>query len=592
LKRVLALLKEETEISKLKEKINKQIEQKLSKQQREFFLKEQLKAIKEELGIEKEGKTAQVEEYEERLKEVTLPEEAEKVILGELEKFKLTSPQSPEFTMLSNYLDWLLGIPWGVFSKENYDVSKARKILDEEHSGLDKVKERILEFISVSKLKQSTEGSILCFVGPPGVGKTSLGQAIAKALNRKFFRFSLGGMRDEAEIKGHRRTYIGAMPGKIIQALKRCGTANPLIMLDEIDKVGHSFRGDPASALLEVLDPEQNHAFLDHYIDVNFDLSKVLFIATANIIDTIPPALLDRMDITKMAGYIKDEKIGIAQKHLIPKQMKAHGLTQKDITIRKSALDSIIDDYTREVGVRRLENTLKTIMRKTATHKAEKNNFKKESITKANLEEYLGKKKYMGESFLKLTKPGVVIGLAWTSVGGTILFIESNAIETGKGGFMQTGQLGDVMVESSRIGYSHVRSIWPKYSSKEKQDFFEANSIHLHIPAGATPKDGPSAGITMCVSLFSLASGIPVKKMLGMTGELTLTGRVLPIGGLKEKLLAAHNNKLKEVIIPEENEPDYREIPEHLTKGIKVHFVKEFSEVIKIVFGGCLWKKK
>ena len=585
LKRVLTLLKEETEIARLKEKINKQIEQKLSKQQREFFLKEQLKAIKEELGIEKEGKTTQLEEYEKRLEKLTLPEEVENTIHAELEKFKLISPQSPEFTMLSNYLDWLLALPWGMYSKENYAIARARTILDKEHYGLEKVKERILEFIGVSKLKQSTEGSILCFIGPPGVGKTSLGQAIAKALNRSFFRFSLGGMRDEAEIKGHRRTYIGAMPGKIIQALKRCETANPLIMLDEIDKVGNSFRGDPASALLEVLDPEQNRRFLDHYLDVNFDLSKVLFIATANIVDTIPPALLDRMEVTKMSGYIKDEKIGIARNHLIPKQLEAHGLASGDITIHKSAVGSIIDSYTREAGVRKLEDNIKTIMRKTAADKAEHDNFSKVTVLKSNLDTFLGKKKFTGESFLKLTQPGVVIGLAWTRAGGSILFIESNGAETGKSSFEQTGQLGDVMIESSRIAYAHIRSIWPGYAPEKRKDFFSKNAVHLHVPAGATPKDGPSAGITMGISLISVASGIPVRKKIGMTGELTLTGRVLPIGGLKEKLIAASTYKLKDVIIPEENRPDYEEIPDHLKKGITIHFVKEFKQVTDIVFG-------
>lgn len=589
LKRVLTLLKEETEIAKLKQKINQQIDEKLSKQQREFFLKEQLKAIKKELGLEKDEKTAQLETYEKKIKQLPdIPETAKKVIDAELEKFKLINSQSPEFSVITNYIDWLLSLPWGRYSKENLDVPYAKKIFEKEHYGLEKVKERILEFIGVSKLKGTTEGTILCFVGPPGVGKTSLGQAIAKALNRKFFRFSLGGMKDEAEIKGHRRTYIGAMPGKIIQAMKSCGTANPLIMLDEIDKVGNSFRGDPASALLEVLDSEQNHAFLDHYLDVPFDLSKVLFIATANIMDTIPPPLLDRMEVLKMSGYIKDEKSGIAMKHLIPKQLKAHGLKAKEITISKSAINEIIDNYTREAGVRNLEKSIKTILRKTAAKRAEKPRTRKVTVTKENLEKYLGKPRFLGESLLKLSKPGVVIGLAWTAFGGTIMFIESSAVHTGKSDFTQTGQLGDVMIESSRIALSHLRSIWPKYADKNSRDFFEQNSIHLHVPAGATPKDGPSAGITMGISLFSLASGIAVREKFGMTGELTLTGRVLPIGGLKEKLIAARSAKLKAIIIPGENKPDYDEIPSHLKKGLKAHFVKEFSEVIDIIFGDRL----
>ncbi len=596
LKLVLTLLKEETEIAKLREKINKQIEEKLTKQQREFFLREQLKAIKEELGIEKDEKTAQVDEFRERLEEINPPDDVRKEIEELLDKFSLISPGSPEYSMLSTHLDWLISLPWGIFSEEILDVARARKILEQEHYGLEKVKERILEFIGVSKLKGSTEGTILCFAGPPGVGKTSLGQAVAKALNRKFFRFSLGGMRDEAEIKGHRRTYIGALPGKIIQAIRTCGTSNPLIMLDEIDKVGSSFRGDPASALLEVLDPEQNHAFRDHYLDVNYDLSKVFFIATANVLDTIPPALLDRMDLMMMPGYIHDEKVGIAMRHLLPRQLKAHGLTAKDVSIPKSTMSDMIDFYTREAGVRRLENTIKAVLRKVAAKKAEKPRTRKITVKKTDLEQYLGKKKFTGESFLKLTKPGVVIGLAWTPVGGTILFIESTAIETGRGSLTQTGQLGDVMVESSRIGYSLIRSLWQKIAPKGKEDFFEKNTIHLHVPAGAIRKDGPSAGITMGISLLSLATGTPVRKMIGMTGELTLTGRVLPIGGLKEKLIAAKTAKLKEVICPEENRADYEEIPENIRKGIKIHFVSEFTQVAKAVFGkdlaGTSEKKK
>ncbi|MFC1582098.1 endopeptidase La [Planctomycetota bacterium] len=593
LKHVLALLKEEMEIAKIKERINQQIEEKLSKQQREFFLREQLKAIKEELGLEKDEKAHQFEEFKTRLEKLTLPEEALRVIESELDKFSLLAPQSPEFTVTTNYLDWLLGLPWGIYSEESLDVAQARQILDRDHYGLAKVKDRILEFIGVSKLKGTTEGTILCFIGPPGVGKTSLGQSIAKSLNREFFRFSLGGMRDEAEIKGHRRTYIGAMPGKIIQALRRCGAANPLIMLDEIDKVGHSFRGDPASALLEVLDPEQNHAFLDHYMDVKFDLSKVLFIATANVYETIPGPLLDRMDIMPMAGYIKAEKIGIAQRHLVPKQLKAHGLKTSDIAIRKAAIGDIVDGYTREAGVRRLDNTIKAICRKTAATKAEKPRTRKVIVTPENLEDFLGKRRFTGESFLSLDTPGVVIGLAWTAFGGTILFIESSGINQGKGGgFMQTGQLGDVMVESSRIAYSHVRSIWGHYAPKDRQEYFEKNMIHLHVPAGATPKDGPSAGITMGVSLISLASGVPIMERLAMTGELTLTGRVLPIGGLKEKLIAARSNKLKKIIVPSENRPDYDEIPDFLKKGIKAHFVTEFHEVVRHVFGKRLKRKR
>ncbi|MFH1706415.1 MAG: endopeptidase La [Planctomycetota bacterium] len=592
LRRVLTLLKEETEIAKLKEKINQQIEEKLSKQQREFFLREQLKAIKEELGIEKDEKTGQVDTFREKLDKLTLPDEARKVIDGELDKFSLLSPQSPEYSMQNTYLDWLVTLPWGVHTKENLDVARARRILEKEHYGLNEVKERILEFIGVSKLKGSTEGSILCFIGPPGVGKTSLGQAIAHALNRKFYRFSLGGMRDEAEIKGHRRTYIGAMPGKIIQAIKLCGSANPLIMLDEVDKVGNSFRGDPASALLEVLDPEQNQAFLDHYIDIKFDLSKVLFIATANVLDTIPPALLDRMELLNMAGYLKHEKIGIARHHLIPRQLKAHGLDNRQVTVAPGAVTAIVDHYTREAGVRRLENNFKTVFRKIAARKAEKPHTRHVTVTTANIEKYLGKRKFLGESMLKLSKPGVVIGLAWTPVGGTILFVESSAIASEKSGLTQTGQLGDVMKESVHIGYSHVQSLWPRYAPAGREKFFDKHTIHLHVPAGATPKDGPSAGITMAVSLLSLATNLPVRQKIGMTGELTLTGRVLPIGGLKEKLIAAKTAKLEAVIVPDENRPDYDELSAGIRKGLKVHFVREFTEVAAIVFGDRLKKRR
>jgi len=578
--RVLVLLKKELEVSRLQSKITKQIEENISSHQREFFLREQLKAIKKELGLEKEGKTAEVEKFEERLKELTLNPEAERAVTEEIEKFKLLEPSSPEYHVTRNYLDWLTILPWGKYGKDSYNLEKARRILDRDHYGLKDVKERILEFIAVGKMKGDISGSILCLVGPPGVGKTSVGRSIADALNRTFYRFSLGGMRDEAEIKGHRRTYIGAMPGKFVQAMKSAKTSNPVLMLDEIDKIGASFHGDPASALLEVLDPEQNATFRDHYLDVPFDLSNVLFVATANTLDTIPAPLLDRMEVIRLSGYVLEEKLEIAKRYLIPKALESHGLKPGQVVLRKEALAALIDGWAREAGVRTLENRIKKVMRKAATEFAT-GRTEPMTITKKDLPDLLGQPLFTTEELFE-DVPGVVTGLAWTSMGGATLPIEATAVPSKGKGFKQTGQLGNVMVESSEIAYSYVMAHLKEYGAEP--DFFDTRFVHLHVPAGATPKDGPSAGVTMATALISMLTGKPVRKKLGMTGELTLTGRVLPIGGVKEKTIAARRAGLKILIFPEANRKDFLELPDYLQEGIEVHFAKEYKDVYKVAF--------
>ncbi len=579
--RVLVLLKREVEISKLHEEINKQIQEKISGQQREFFLKEQLKAIKKELGLEKEGKTAEIERFQERLKDLKLNEEAKKVVNDELDKFQMLEPHSPEYTVSRNYLDWLTVLPWGKFSQDSYDVEKARQILDRDHYGLADVKDRILEFIAVGKLKGDISGSILCLVGPPGVGKTSVGRSIADALGRRFYRFSLGGMRDEAEIKGHRRTYIGALPGKFLQAMKTVGTSNPLIMLDEIDKIGASFQGDPASALLEVLDPEQNSNFRDHYLDVPFDLSNVLFVATGNQVDTIPRPLLDRMEVIRLSGYISEEKMEIAQRYLIPKAIKTHGLKYGQVTIRKDALALIIDDYARESGVRNLENLIRKIIRK-AVMEIVRGSAKRVVVRRQEVGSYLGKPLFAADEVFE-NKAGVVTGLAWTSMGGATLQIEATAVLSRSKGFKQTGQLGQVMVESSEIAYSYVMAHLKEYGAQP--DFFDERFVHIHVPAGATPKDGPSAGITMATALISMILKKPVRKRLAMTGELTLTGQVLPVGGIKEKVIAARRAGFKFLIFPQGNQKDFEELPDYLKKGLTVHFAASYGDVYKHAIG-------
>lgn len=580
--KVLLLLNKELELSILQKKISKQIQERITTNQKEFFLREQLKEIKKELGLEKDEKTSEVEKFEEKAKKLKFTEEAKKRYDEEIEKLKVLEPHSAEYGVSRNYLDWLTAMPWGIFSKDNYDIKKARTVLDRDHYGLDDIKERILEFIAKGKMKGNISGSIICFVGPPGVGKTSIGKSVAEALNRKFYRFSLGGMRDEAEIKGHRRTYIGAMPGKIIQSLKLVETSNPVIMLDEIDKIGASFQGDPASALLEVLDPEQNSQFLDHYLDVRFDLSNILFISTSNQLDTIPLPLLDRMEIMKLSGYIQEEKIQIAKRFLIPKQMKEHGLKKGMVDIDTKSMKRIIDGYAREAGVRSLENSIKKIMRKSTRKFAEDEKIKSIKITTKNLEEFLGKPVFTDDSLYDKSIPGVVMGLAWTSMGGATLYIEATAIPAKLRGFKQTGQLGNVMKESTEIAYTYISSRVKDYGIPE--DYFENSMIHLHIPAGATPKDGPSAGITMATALYSLAKNKPIKKQIAMTGELTITGKVLPIGGVKEKTLAAKRANVKTIIFPLENKKDFDELPEFVRSGLDAKFVNYFDDVLKIVF--------
>jgi ATP-dependent Lon protease len=581
--RLLILLREEIQLTQLQDKIRKQIEEKMSRQQKEFFLREQLKAIKKELGLEKDDKSTELEKLQQRLKGLTLSEEAAKVIHEEMDKLRILEPASPEYHVTRNYLNWLTELPWGKYSKENLDIQKARKILDDQHYGLDDVKQLILESISTVIMRKKVAGNIICLVGPPGVGKTSIGHSIAEALGRKFFRFSVGGMRDEAEIKGHRRTYIGAMPGKIIQALKQCGSANPVLMLDEIDKIGASYQGDPASALLEVLDPEQNHAFLDHYLDLRFDLSNILFITTANQLDTIPRPLLDRMEIIKLSGYILEEKIQIAKRYLIPRQRKNHGLLTKDIAITQAALSAIIDRYAREAGVRNLENQIKKIMRQTTLRRAEGESGKI-NVTLKNIESFLGKPLFSTEQLYQKAIPGVALGLAWTAMGGTTLYIEATAVKGKARGFRQTGQLGKVMQESAEIAYSYIRSLLSHTESSKIKSFFDDHFVHLHVPAGATPKDGPSAGITMALALCSLAHNKAVKKGIAMTGELTLTGHVLPIGGVKEKTIAARRVGIRELILPAENEKDFGSLPEYIREGVTVHYAHTFQDVLNIAY--------
>ncbi len=579
--KVLVLLKKELEVSRLQTRITKQIEEKVSAQQREFFLREQLKAIKKELGLEKEGKVSEIEKFEKRLQKLVLNEEAQKTIAEEIEKLQLIEPSSPEYNVSRNYLDWLTILPWGRFSKDSYDLERARRVLDRDHYGLKDVKDRILEFIAVGKMKGDISGSIICLVGPPGVGKTSVGKSIASALGRTFYRFSLGGMRDEAEIKGHRRTYIGAMPGRFIQAMKSAGTANPVLMLDEIDKIGASFQGDPASALLEVLDPEQNATFRDHYLDVPFDLSNVLFVATANTLDTIPAPLLDRMEVIRLAGYILEEKLEIARRYLIPKALKNHGLEKSQVTIRKDALETLIDGYAREAGVRSLENLIKKIMRKAAMEFAQ-GRTERIAIHRKDVETWLGKPPFEKEELFE-NVPGVVTGLAWTTMGGATLQVEATAMPSRSKGFKQTGQLGNVMVESSEIAYSYVMAHLEEYGADK--EFFDKHFVHLHVPAGATPKDGPSAGITMTTALLSMITGKPVVKKLGMTGELTLSGRILPIGGVKEKTIAVRRAGLKKVIFPEGNRKNFEELPDYLKEGLEVYFASDYKDVYRVAFG-------
>lgn len=590
--KALVLLKKELDLSKLQNSINQKIEGTISKTQREFFLREQLKTIKKELGLEKDDKTCDIEKFETRLKKRTVPADVMQTITEELEKLSVLEVQSAEYAVCRNYLDWLTIVPWGIYSggtngAEGLDLKFAKKVLEEDHYGLNDIKERILEFIAVGKLSGGVKGSIICLVGPPGVGKTSIGKSIARALKRKFYRFSVGGMRDEAEIKGHRRTYIGAMPGKMIQALKFTQEMNPVIMLDEVDKMSSSYHGDPASALLEVLDPEQNKDFLDHYLDVRCDLSNILFIVTANVLDSIPEPLKDRMDILRLSGYIQEEKVKIAEKYLVPRNRKNMGIKSSYLEFTKGAISHIINGYAREAGVRSLENYLKKIMRKVAIQvvkgmdKKEKE-FKKVSISEKNLDKYLGKPIFTSDRFYERTPVGVCMGLAWTSLGGATLYIEATGVPAEKTEMKLTGQAGDVMKESSQIAWTYLHSKMDQYAPGVP--FFEKTQVHVHIPEGATPKDGPSAGVTMVTSMLSLLRNEPVLQDLGMTGELTLTGKVLPIGGVKEKLIAAKRSGAKVLIFPKENQRDYDELPAHVKKGVRVHFVRSYEEVFNVAF--------
>lgn len=578
---VLIFIKKEQELMRIQKKIQKKINEKIEKSQREYFLREELKAIKQELGMDVDSKSSEFNRLKEAIGKFKFEGEVKDQVERELEKFSMMDPNVSEYIVTRNYLDTIVSLPWDKEEPKEIDLENSKKILDKDHYGLDDVKERILEYLAVRKLKKDTKGSIICLVGAPGVGKTSVGISVARALDKQFFRFSVGGMRDEAEIKGHRRTYVGAMPGKIIQGLKITKTNDPVFMIDEIDKMGSSYQGDPSSALLEVLDPEQNLAFRDHYLDIPFDISNILFIVTANTLDTIPRPLLDRMEIIRLSGYIEEEKIAIAKKYLIPKSIKKSGLRRKDVRYNKSALSAISVNYAREAGMRNYEKALDKIHRKIAKKVVLKEIEPPFIMTSENLEDYLGKPRFREEEIKKITKPGMAVGLAWTNFGGDTLLIESINIP-GKPGLTLTGQMGDVMKESATIAFSYVKHIASDHNIKP--EFFEKNTIHLHIPEGATPKDGPSAGITMASTILSLSSGRQIKSNLAMTGELSLTGQVLPIGGLKEKTIAARRNEINTIIIPDANLRDLEEIPEYIRKGITFHPVKYMEEVIKLIF--------
>ena len=578
------LLNREIQRIELGEKIQSDVQDEISKTQREYFLREQMKAIRKELG-EDDG-SAELNELEEKIKAAGMSEEADEVSMKELDRLTRIPPQSPEYSVSRTYLDWLIDLPWSKSTKDRVDTVRAKKIMDEDHYGLDDVKERIIEYLAVRKLKAEisedgkVKGPILCFAGPPGVGKTSLGRSIARAMGRDFVRISLGGVRDEAEIRGHRRTYIGALPGRIIQSLKKAGSNNPVFMLDEVDKVGADFRGDPSSALLEVLDPEQNFSFSDHYLEVPFDLSNVMFIATANLKDPIIPALRDRMEILDFTGYVEEEKIQIAKKFLIPKQMEENGLNRKDLKFTSGGIKELLESYTREAGVRNLDREIGNICRKVAREKVE-GKTESTKVTKAEVLKYLGVQRFFSETTDRLSKPGVVVGLAWTSAGGDILFIEANKMP-GKGKLTLTGHLGDVMKESAQAALSYVRANAEKLSIDPK--FNESTDIHIHVPAGAIPKDGPSAGITIFTAIYSLLTDRAVKHTVAMTGEITLRGAVLPIGGLREKVTAAHRAGLREIILPHENKRNLEKIPKKILKDMKFHFVKEVSDVVDYAF--------
>ncbi|MDQ7986072.1 endopeptidase La [Pseudomonas sp. G34] len=579
MEKVLPLLRKEVEVARLQNELSDEVNRSVGEHQREFFLKEQLKIIQQELGITKDDRSADAEQFSGRLEGKTLPEQARKRIDEEMNKLSVLETGSPEYAVTRNYLDWATSVPWGVVGKDKLDLKHARKVLDDHHAGMDDIKQRITEFLAVGAFKGEIAGSIVLLVGPPGVGKTSIGKSIAESLGRPFYRFSVGGMRDEAEIKGHRRTYIGALPGKLVQALKDVEVMNPVIMLDEIDKMGSSFQGDPASALLETLDPEQNVEFLDHYLDLRLDLSKVLFVCTANTLDSIPGPLLDRMEVIRLSGYITEEKLAIAKRHLWPKQLDKAGVSAKQLSISDSALRALIEGYAREAGVRQLEKQLGKLVRK-AVVKLLEDPQSKVKIAAKDLEGYLGMPVFRSEQVL--SGVGVITGLAWTSMGGATLPIEATRIHTLNRGFKLTGQLGEVMKESAEIAYSYVSSNLKTY--KGDPTFFDQAFVHMHVPEGATPKDGPSAGVTIASALLSLARNQAPKKGVAMTGELTLTGQVLAIGGVREKVIAARRQKIHELILPEANRGSYQELPDYLKQGITVHFAKRFSDVAKVLF--------
>ncbi len=583
LKLVHSYLSKEIEILNMQAQIQNKAKEEMNKLQREYYLREQLKAIQRELG-EISEKDEEIEEFRKKIKKAKMPKEAREEAEKQLARLEKMHPDSAEAGVIRTYLEWMVELPWAKMTKDNLDIKRAKRILDRDHYGLNKVKERILEFLSVRKLKKNPKGPILCFVGPPGVGKTSLGKSIAKALGRKFYRMSLGGVRDEAEIRGHRRTYIGSMPGRIIQGIKNVGTKNPVFMLDEVDKIGVDFRGDPASALLEVLDPEQNKEFVDHYLNVPFDLSHVMFITTANFIDPIPPALKDRMEIIEISGYTDDEKLEIAKRYLLPRQLKENGLKKTNLEIDDEAILKIIREYTAESGVRNLERELASICRKVAKKIAE-GKTEKVHVTTKNLNKFLGPPKYLPEDDLLENTIGIATGLAWTQYGGEVLYIEV-ALVDGKGKLILTGQLGDVMKESAEAALTYTRSRTGFFNIDKT--LFETKDIHIHVPAGAIPKDGPSAGITIATALVSAFAKIPVRKDVAMTGEITITGRVLPIGGLKEKSLAAMRANKKIIIVPEKNRKDMEEIPKKVKDRLQFVFVKHMDEVLEV----ALEKKK
>ncbi|XP_001143873.3 lon protease homolog, mitochondrial isoform X1 [Pan troglodytes] len=587
--KALSLLKKEFELSKLQQRLGREVEEKIKQTHRKYLLQEQLKIIKKELGLEKDDKDAIEEKFRERLKELVVPKHVMDVVDEELSKLGLLDNHSSEFNVTRNYLDWLTSIPWGKYSNENLDLARAQAVLEEDHYGMEDVKKRILEFIAVSQLRGSTQGKILCFYGPPGVGKTSIARSIARALNREYFRFSVGGMTDVAEIKGHRRTYVGAMPGKIIQCLKKTKTENPLILIDEVDKIGRGYQGDPSSALLELLDPEQNANFLDHYLDVPVDLSKVLFICTANVTDTIPEPLRDRMEMINVSGYVAQEKLAIAERYLVPQARALCGLDESKAKLSSDVLTLLIKQYCRESGVRNLQKQVEKVLRKSA-YKIVSGEAESVEVTPENLQDFVGKPVFTVERMYDVTPPGVVMGLAWTAMGGSTLFVETSLrrpqdkdAKGDKDGSLEvTGQLGDVMKESARIAYTFARAFLMQHAPAN--DYLVTSHIHLHVPEGATPKDGPSAGCTIVTALLSLAMGRPVRQNLAMTGEVSLTGKILPVGGIKEKTIAAKRAGVTCIVLPAENKKDFYDLAAFITEGLEVHFVEHYREIFDIAF--------